>query len=127
MLSVFPELLDYSQVAVVFLRVSTGFFFLLFGIRLTQVAWSVRDKGFTVRAIGILYGTAKLITGTLLAIGLFTQVAAIAGAVLSFLTLSQGFPSTTNKSGQQVQLLLLIMCVSILFLGPGIFAIDWPL
>ena len=127
MLSVFPALLDYSLVGVFILRVTVGFFFILFGTRLTSVAWSIKDAGGVIRSIGMTYGLAKFAVGTLLTLGLFTQVAAILGIVLSTLTILQDSPLSVNRSDKQLQILLFILCIALLFLGPGLFSIDIPL
>jgi hypothetical protein len=127
MFSTFPALLDFSQIAVTFLRITVGLFFLLFGLRLTLVAWSIKEKNFAVRFVGVLYGLAKLLTGVFLTLGAYTQIAAIVGAILSSLTFFQGFSSFNFKSAQQVQLLLFVLCLAFLFLGPGLFSIDIPL
>jgi uncharacterized membrane protein YphA (DoxX/SURF4 family) len=124
MLTVFPALLDFSEIAVSLLRVTTGLFFFIFGMRLTLVAWQVHDRGFRIRAIGLAYGIAKLTVGVLLTFGMYTQIGAILGAILSLLTFSQSVSTSTNKSGQQVQILLFILCISLLFLGPGLLSID---
>ena len=127
MLAVFPALLDYSEVAISLLRITAGSFFFLFGIRLTHVAWQVQGKGMWVRVVGLMYGLAKLTAGLLLTFGLYTQIGALLGATLSLLTFSQSISTASNRSGQQVQLLLFVICVSIIFLGPGIIAFDLPL
>lgn len=126
MMSVFPALFDFSLFAVFVLRITAGIFFWMFGVRLLQAAYGVRGRGFAVSALGFSYGFAKLGTGILLTIGVFTQIGAIMGIILSALTLIQGM-TNTNKSSQQVQTLLLITCFSLLFLGPGLFAVDFPL
>ena len=127
MLSVFPALLDFSIIAVFLLRITVGFFFILFGTRLIQVAWSTKDVSVFVKGVGMTYGIAKFMVGALLTAGLFTQVAAVFGALLSALTILQDAPTAFARSDKQVQILLIVICVSLLFLGPGLFAVDFPL
>jgi hypothetical protein len=127
MMSFFPALFDFSLFAVFVLRVTAGIFFWVFGVRLLQAAYGVRGRGFMVSALGFSYGFAKLVVGLLLTVGILTQVGALIGMALSVLTFLQGMGTHTNKSSQQVQVLLFAMCLSLLFLGPGIFAVDFPL
>lgn len=127
MMSVFPALFDLSLFAVFVLRITAGIFFWVFGVRLLQAAYGVRGRGFMVSALGFSYGFAKLAVGLLLTVGVLTQIGALVGMVLSVLTFAQGMGTHANKSSQQVQILLFITCLSLLFLGPGIFAVDFPL
>ena len=89
----FPALLDYSVIGALFLRGTIGIFFFVFGVRLMQVAWDIKGTGVAVRLIGLMYGGLKLAVGVLLLLGLYTQIAVIAGAVLSLLTIFQDKPT----------------------------------
>jgi uncharacterized membrane protein YphA (DoxX/SURF4 family) len=120
-------LFDFSLIAVFVLRVTVGLFFRIFGVRLLRAAHEVKNKSVTVRSFGYTYGLAKLGVGLLLTVGAFTQVAALAGAILTGLTLTQSVTTHTNKSAQQVQLLLFILCLSLVFFGAGAFGVDLPL
>ncbi len=127
MLSIFPELLDFSVIGALLLRGTAGIFFFMFGSRLIQVAWSVKGATPAMRAIGILYGALKFAVGVMLLLGVYTQVAALLGAVLCLLTILQDKPTQFSRSDKQVQILLLIICLSLLFIGPGYLSIDLPL
>ena len=127
MLSIFPALLDYSTFGALLLRGTVGVFFFMFGMRLLDVAWNIEGKNFTVKCIGLLYGGLKLTVGILLLLGLFTQPAVLLGALLSLLTIFQDKPFQFSRSDKQVQILLLILCISLLFIGPGYWSVDLPL
>jgi hypothetical protein len=127
MMSLFPALFDFSLIAVFLLRVTTGIFFLLFGLHLLRATYDMREKSLTIQGVGLAYGFSKLLVGFLLTAGVYTQAAAIMGALLALLTLAQAFTTEKNVSAQQVQILLFVLCLSLLFLGPGLFAFDIPL
>lgn len=124
MFSVFPDLLAFSMLATFVLRVTVGLFFLIRGTHLLQ--FLVKAPAAQPRLLGAVYATGSLITGTLLVLGLYTQPAAIAGIVLSSFAFD-GWLRKQRKSEQQVNMLLAVICLSLLFLGPGIFAFDLPL
>jgi len=127
MLSIFPELFDFSFLAVTLLRVVVGYFFWVLGLRLVRAAWAVRARGIHVWLLGMVYGIAKTLVGIFLVLGIYTQAAAMAGAILAFITYLQGASLQKTKGDRQVQLLLVVICVSLLFLGPGALALDLPL
>lgn len=106
MLSVFPNLLNYWLAAPVILRA-------MLGLVLLHEAYAARRTERVSAAI-------KLLTGVCLFIGFLTQIGALAAAALSLRELwRQG---TTDQ-----RLLKLGIAVSLLFLGPGFFSLDWPL
>ena len=124
--SLFPALLDFSIIGIFFVRVVTGLFFWVFGARLIRAAYTLEGRTI-LRTLGFIYGFAKLAIGLLVTVGLFTQAAALFGMLFSALTFLQGAFSHSNKSAQQVQILLFIMSLSLLFLGAGAFAFDYHL
>ncbi|MBI2100444.1 MAG: hypothetical protein HYT47_00245 [Candidatus Vogelbacteria bacterium] len=106
MLSLFPNLLNYWLVAPVILRAALG-------LALVHEAYSARREQ-KVLAL------AKLLAGGLLIIGLATQAATLVGAIICLYELW--------RQGTNDRLLLkLAIAVSLLFLGPGFLALDWPL
>ncbi|MBI2097999.1 MAG: hypothetical protein HYT46_03680 [Candidatus Vogelbacteria bacterium] len=106
MLSLFPNLLTYWLVAPVILRAVLGLAFI-------HEAYAERK---TERVMSLL----KAVAGGLLVIGLLTQAAALGGAIICLYEL---WRLGTNDR----RLLKLAIAVSLLFLGPGFFALDWPL
>ncbi len=123
----FPELLTYSLPAIFVLRITVGIFFWIFGLRLLHAVWIIKNKSLLVKTLGFIYGISKLIIGVMLVAGVYTQIVLLFGMFLTVLTFFQGSSTQINKSGQQVQILLFIICLSLLFLGPGLLAIDLPL
>jgi len=125
MFSVWPELFAYQLVAITLLRVAMGYLFLVLGAR--GIRAHMRDESSSpwIRRGGIMYGSAQLIVGGLLLAGLCMQPAALAGALLVTL------PTLTRHSmkacEQHLHLVLFVLSLSLLFLGPGLFAFDVPL
>ena len=133
MLSLFPELFTYQQIAPFVLRLVLAFIFIgsgyskLFKTRLETVKFfestSIRPAKFWT----ILVGSTELISGFLLFLGFLTQAASISiiiimtGAILK-VKIKQGF-----WGGYEFELLVLVCALSLLVLGPGILAIDLPL
>jgi len=123
MLSLFPTLFDYSPIAITLLRVSMAYMFLLFGAQLFKALVTTHAPTGT-RTLGVVYGLAQIMVGGLLAVGMYTQVAALGGVALLLLHLLTG-AQTTNA--RHVYYLLLVIGLSLLFLGPGALAFDLPL
>jgi len=119
MLSLFPYLLDYSVIAITVLRITTALFFLWEG----YVAFKKPKRWYDYLAM-----TVSICGSVLLFIGIFTQADALA------LTIVAGFHlwrENQNKKWRawdlKYYLLLAILSLSFLCLGPGVYAIDYPL
>lgn len=125
MFSLWPELFDLSLIAVTLLRLTAGYFFVLMGIRLLRAVRAATSQRGLLRSIGALYGSLQLGVGALLVAGLFTQGAALLGAILTLLPVGSGKKASACE--QHVQLLLFAIAASLILLGPGIFAIDKPI
>ncbi len=125
--SVFPALLDFTLIGAFALRITVALFFLMLGSRLTYAVQTVSGKGVWVKVVGFVYGASHLLVGVLLLVGLYTQIAVVIGALLTALTFAQGIKNRSAVGSQQVQFLLFVICISLLFIGPGIFAMDVPL
>jgi len=114
MLSLFPELLFLAPLSALVIRVAAA---LAFGYAATA---HVRTQNLSMRAIGIIEG----VCAALLFFGGYTQAAAIIGIVLLliyiFAPAYRTLPLTTN-------LLLVVLCLSLLVTGAGPFAFDLPL
>jgi uncharacterized membrane protein YphA (DoxX/SURF4 family) len=107
MLSVFPELLNYSQVAPFILRIFLAVALLQIGYKLFK-SEEKKEK---------IFGIIEILSAIFLAIGMFTQVAAI----VSLIAISN---KTEEKS---LRLLTAAVSISLALLGPGIFSFDLPL
>lgn len=134
MLSVFPDLLAFGLFAPLLLRVALGLAFVRFGWH--KVGRGRAEKAAFFDSLGwkpgayfaFGFGALELAVGTFLLIGLYTQVAALAAALVSLGALvlkkkpSQGITSSRGFLG-----LLFIIALSLLVLGAGFFAFDLPL
>ncbi|MBI4135927.1 MAG: hypothetical protein HY481_00010 [Candidatus Vogelbacteria bacterium] len=106
MLNVFPNLLAYWLAAPLILRAALGLSFL--------------RAAYRERKINRLGAVIKLLTGTAVLIGFFTQISALAAAVISLHELWQ-------RGINEQRLFKLALAVSLLFLGPGLLSLDLPL
>ena len=114
MLSIFPSILFLAPFSALLIRIALGLVFIFAG-------W----KHFSrienpVRALA----TLELITALSLIAGAWTQVGALAGIVITSVWLA--IPHTRPIS-KIATLLALVMCISLLVTGGGIFAFDLPL
>jgi len=135
MLSVFPQLFDYSFLAITILRVTLGIIFIFFAYgelfreRTMRIAFfdklSLRPA---ILFFAIVTGL-ELLAGIFLTIGLFTQIMAlIVGALMVFATLIKWRrPDVLPYNTLEFYVLLAIVSFSLIFLGPGSFAFDLPL
>ena len=119
MLSLFPSLLVYELLAPLLLRVTLG---------AVLIFWSYgklkERKSATANTVSLIEGLA----GILLVIGLYTQLAALAAAIIFFMKLVQKLQTKSLfTNGVNYYFILFIISVSLLFLGPGILAFDLPL
>ncbi len=133
MLSLFPYFFTYQQVAPFLLRVVLAFIFIghgypkLFNSRqkTTEFFDSIKIKPASFWTI--IVGLVEFVSGILLLIGLFTQLAAILVSIVMLVAIlkvkiKQGF-----LGGYDFEILILVCALSLLLLGPGIFSIDLPL
>lgn len=122
MLSVFPSLLSYEQLAPFILRLVLGLTLAYFGYQ------KIRGVGRSPGSNSKLYGAVEMVIALFLVIGLWTQLAALLNAII--LAIKIGF-KIRNKAfltdGVNYYVLLLAMAVSLIFLGAGRFAFDLPL
>jgi uncharacterized membrane protein YphA (DoxX/SURF4 family) len=124
MFSVWPELFAYELLAIALLRVSLGYLFLLTGIRLMRATKNALTIAIHMRAIGTLYALSWLIIGGMLLFGVFTQPVALLGALLTLLPTGMHGKSVCEK---HLTFLLFLLCITIIFLGPGVPAFDFPI
>lgn len=118
-LALFPALLSYQQVAPFIIRSVLGVTLVFFGIR------KIRGKGDSSGSNSRTYGTAEIVVGIFLVVGLFTQVAALLNAII--LVFKLWFKGTERKllsDGVNYYILLFAMALSLLFTAPGSWAID---
>lgn len=134
MLNIFPDLLAFGLFAPLLLRVAAGLVFVSIGwhnlgrSRAEEATFfeSLGWKPGIYFAAGL--GAIELTTGLLLIAGLYTQIAALAAAIISLgaFTLKRRAPQGITSS-RGFLLLLLVVSLSLLVSGAGLFAFDLPL
>ncbi len=110
MLSLFPQLFNYSQMAPFLLRLALAIVLFL-----------------TARQTGKTFATIKILSGILLLLGLFTQAAAI---IVIALTLSEIIIAKKKQlviEDKMSKVMVIVIALSLLLLGPGLFSFDLPL
>jgi uncharacterized membrane protein YphA (DoxX/SURF4 family) len=133
MLSAFPSLLDYGLLAPFIIRVVAGLIFIDLGylkIKRERTRWFNLFNTF-LGIGGFFVGLAaaiEIVGGILLFIGLFTQVAALVLAILTWLNLYLEWRDEMFVRRSFVfYVMLFAMTLSLLFSGAGFFALDYPL
>ncbi|MES3004991.1 MAG: hypothetical protein V4690_02675 [Patescibacteria group bacterium] len=114
-LSFFPDLLTFSMVGPLLIRLSVGFFILYLGRERLQ-----KPVGF----VSIFYFACALF----LMVGLYTQLAAILGIIIlkiDFYSKRIGVFSDMNMFF--LYAVSITVLLSLLFTGPGFMAFDLPL
>lgn len=134
MLNPFPELLTYSQIAPFVLRIVLGLIFI--DLAYLKVYKERLDWRRSFEALGLrpadtlvyIYAAIEFVAGLLLILGLYTQIAALAIAVVTgieiFLEWKDG---NFFKRDLVFYILLFIIAISLLLTGAGAFAFDIPL
>lgn len=132
-LNPFPGLLDFAFFAPFLIRVVAGVIFVDLGYlaltkdneRLAKLFGTFLGAGSLVAG---LFGFVQIIAGALLAVGLFTQLAALALSLVAFMNLYLEMRNEALVRRDIVfHLMLLSMALSLLLSGAGIFALDLPL
>ncbi len=131
-LSLFPQLFFLSPLSATLLRLAAA---IVIG-QLAYFYWSHRDTLAQVdvmivgrtKWIPLMAAIFSVIVSLGLLLGLYTQLAAILGAVsaLKALIWKRRYPEFIPLS-RTSSALLLVICVSLVVTGAGAFAIDWPL
>ncbi len=119
MLSLFPSLLAFEQIAHLVLRLTLGIIFLFW-------AYKGYRGGKTSKhlALTILEG----IIGILLVAGLYTQLAALIAAIIFISRLAEKIRGESFfTDGVNYYFILLVISLSLLLTGPGFLAFDLPL
>ena len=134
MLSVFPNLFTYSEIAPLILRLAIGIIFLELGylkLGKERSSWNMFFETIHFKPSQLfvsLLATIEIVAGTFLVVGYLTQVAALVMAIILFAEAYVEFrDSTILKRDVVFYTLLLVICVSLLFTGAGAFAFDLPL
>ena len=132
MLSLFPQILFLAPLGVTLLRIAAAVVFLLGGYthitqrrELSRINFMIIGGGVW---IPLFTACIELAVGGLLAAGLYTQIAALFGALLALKYFvwkrrySSFFPLSRTASA-----LLFVICLSLIVSGAGALAFDLPL
>ncbi len=133
MLMLFPELLNYSFFAPTLLRVAAGIVLIYMMSRMWATKQSIANVCMPIIGFPSMWmvGLSALITGGIglaLVVGAWTQIAAALGAIVGLKHAfgSRGYASIVPLS-LATNLLLAVICLSIMLTGAGAIAFDLPL
>jgi hypothetical protein len=87
-------------------------------------AWSAKQRVSNGTGFLIAFGIIDGLIAIALFLGLYTQIAALAGFVC---TIAWLLKPSWNPYPRSTTMLAAVMCASLLVLGPGPFAFDLPL
>jgi len=134
MLNHFPEFLSYGLIAPFILRIVLGYLFINLGyLKLTseKKRWQIFFEGIKLRPVLFFlkfFACVEIIAGVMLILGLFTQIAALILAILTFGELYIEFKEESLlKRSFVFYLLVFTISLSLLFSGAGFFAFDLSL
>jgi len=134
MLNPFPELLSYSLLAPLFLRIILGVIFVDLGVLKFKSERSRFIASFEAlhlkpaKEIVSLAGILDIVGGIMLILGLYTQIAALAFVILTGIEIYiESKDTKILKRDMTFYVLVLIIAVSLLLTGAGAFAFDIPL
>jgi putative oxidoreductase len=134
MLSIFPNLLTFSLLAPLILRLVVGLIFIDLGyLKLTKekTVWKMFFETVHIKPTSVfvtIFALVELVGGVFLVLGFLTQLVALIFAIILFAEMF-----IEHRDNQLIKRdivfygLLLTICLSLLLLGPGVFAIDLPL
>lgn len=120
----FPMLLNYSFYAPLILRLALALFVINMGFsrkRIDEVAVTeIKSPNYFVK-------TLLVIAGLFVFVGFYLQVACIIVVLLFGLALFKKDWVVTTEIGRAELILLISIAVTLMFLGAGAYAIDYPL
>lgn len=128
MLSMFPELYDWSWFVPFFFRMFLAWYFITSGYTLARAG---DNGGENERFAWTILGAIITAVGGAFLAGIFVQVAGATGFVLAIFAIV--LKHTAREEARRVvesqifYLLLGLVSLSLVFLGPGPWAIDLPL
>ncbi len=133
--SLFPELFDFSFLAIGILRVTLGLIFLwfayikIFSAHTEYLSFFEKTKIRPTKVfLNIVIGVELLIGASLVA-GYYSQAAELGGGALTTLAalIKWHRPNLLPHNTAAFYLLLSVVSLALLFIGPGAFAFDLPL
>lgn len=133
-LNTFPDLLTFSQISPLMLRVILGLIAINLGyLKLTseKVAWQKLFETINLLPSKILVKVLAIIEiggGIMFLLGAYTQLIAIVASVLFFCEAVLEYREPVlEKRNITFYILMLTISLSLIFLGAGAFALDLPL
>lgn len=127
MLSLFPDLLDWSFYVPFFFRVFLGLYILGVGYRFFKKSTVLTEQDEDKLSWGILGALLVLLAGSML-VGLFIQVGGAITFAVSILALYAKYRDIKEADESATfYVLFALVGLSLVFLGPGPFAFDLPL
>jgi putative oxidoreductase len=134
MLNPFPDLLTYSLLGPLILRLITGLIFIdlgVFAFKNERARWvaslsalKIPNPQLSVKILGII----EVVGGIMLIIGFYTQIAAL---ILWLITFAESYIEYKSPEILKRDLIFytMLFCIllSLLLTGAGAFAIDMPL
>lgn len=134
MLNPFPELLTYGLLSPFILRVVVGFIFVNLGLlafKGEKERWVISLATLNVpnpKVAVKIFGAIEFIGGVMFLLGYYTQIAALALALLTFAEAYVEYKDPAIlKRNFVFYILIFAITLSLLFSGAGAFAIDLPL
>ncbi|MBU3925838.1 hypothetical protein KJ763_01570 [Patescibacteria group bacterium] len=118
MLSIFPELFNYSFLAPFILRIILA----LVLIRLSYSS-AIRNTDKYQRAIDI----TLIISAVLIGFGFLTQLVSLVIIAMIIIEVIKANAQKNVINRKSEKLLMIAIAISLMLLGPGMFAIDLPL
>lgn len=113
-LTTFPILLAFGLIGPLLLRLSVAVF-------LCSIGWDRYHKSYRFLFIGFA------VAGVLLALGLYTQLASILAIILMLIDSILDRKESTSKEKRMLYSLMTAVLISLIFTGPGFYALDLPL
>ena len=133
MLSTFPELFTYALVAPFILRIVLGGFFVFQGIRRHKqdsTSWNTLWGDMKIGSLHVapILVKIQIVIGILLFVGLYTQISAILAIIFIVVELYKR-NNFARLNSQEVWsgIFMVSVALSLLFLGAGLLAFDYPL
>jgi len=135
MLSIFPDLLIYNLLGITIIRITLGLFGVYLAFKILSKRNEVVDFVTSIKFPLAIFAKASpwilimlfIFSGGMMIIGLYTQIACI---VLAYLFIKMLYLDIMikNFSGNNTvfYIVMIIISLSLLFLGPGTFSYDLP-
>lgn len=134
--SIFPQLFAYEQLAPLILRLAVGIIFIAHGYPKLFKNFSATAQFFEsvnikpAKLFVAVVGLTEFFGGIALILGFFTQIAALLIGVIMLVAIVYVKKIKFKQKlveGYEFDLILLAATLTLIFLGPGAFAIDLPL